>query len=172
MDGIIVKNSVTMNNNQHPPWIDHFLIFYLVTIIEKKRKTKQEKRGKKNRRERREGILEGDGPIHRISAEITTVCPPPVRPAPIETPPPLVVAPRRDHRSEPDDLGGAHDGVLPGDGVPADGLVVEAAVVAVRVAVRAAEELPAAAPEPRQPDALPAALAPVDGRLRSRRPTQ
>jgi len=69
-------------------------------------------------------------------------------------------------RSEPDDLGGAHDGVLPGDGVPADGLVVEAAVVAVRVAVRAAEELPAAAPEPREPDALPAALAPVHGRGR------
>lgn len=68
--------------------------------------------------------------------------------------------------SEPDDLGGAHDGVVPGDGVPGDSLVVEGAVVAVRVAVRAAEELPAAAAEAREPDALPAALAPVDGRLR------
>jgi hypothetical protein len=68
--------------------------------------------------------------------------------------------------SEPDDLGGAHDGVLPGDGVPGDALVVVAAVVAVRVTVRAAEELAAAAAEPREPHPLPAAMAPVDRRRR------
>ena len=68
--------------------------------------------------------------------------------------------------SEPDDLGGAHDGVLPGDGVPGDALLVVVAVVAVRVPVRAAEEFAAAAPEPRQSDPLPAAVAPVDRRRR------
>jgi hypothetical protein len=68
--------------------------------------------------------------------------------------------------SEPNDLCRAHDGILPGDGVPSDGLVVVAALVPVRVPVRAAEQLAAPAPEPREPHALPAAVAPVDRRPR------
>lgn len=65
---------------------------------------------------------------------------------------------------EPNDLGGADDGVLPGDGVPRRRLVVEAAVVAVGVPVRAAVELAAAAPEPGQAHPPPAAVASVDRR--------
>lgn len=62
---------------------------------------------------------------------------------------------------DPHDLGGLDDGVPPLDGLPSGGLVVEAAVVPVRVPVLGAEELPAPAPETRQTHLPPATGAPV-----------
>jgi len=63
------------------------------------------------------------------------------------------------------DLVGHHDGVLLGDLLPGRRLVVEGALVRVRVAVRGAEGPAAAALEPSQTHLLAAAQAPVARRL-------
>ncbi|CAL9760167.1 unnamed protein product, partial [Musa acuminata subsp. burmannicoides] len=71
--------------------------------------------------------------------------------------------------SHPDDLGGSDDRIGSSDGRPGGGLVIVAAVVAVGVAVLPTEQLPAAAPEPREPHPLPARQAAVHLPRRRRR---
>ena len=65
------------------------------------------------------------------------------------------------HQSDLVDLLGHHDGVLLGDLLPGRRLVVEGALVGVRVAVHGAEGPAAAALEPSQPDLLAAGQASV-----------
>ena len=58
------------------------------------------------------------------------------------------------------DLGGLDDGVVPGDLLLGQAVVVEVALVLVAVAVEGAEDTAAAAGEERQPHLLPASQAP------------
>lgn len=68
-------------------------------------------------------------------------------------------------RSNPIDLVGLHDGIRPGNLIPAWFLIVEGAVVPVGVAMHRAESLPAAAIEAGKSNALPAEIAAVCGLL-------
>lgn len=67
--------------------------------------------------------------------------------------------------SNPIDLVGLHDGICPGNLIPACFLMVEGAVVPVGVAMPRAESLPAAAIEAGKSNALPAEIAAVCGLL-------